>query len=223
MQETSTSPARRAGIHVHRGMSSNDTGKDRGSTFEKIATHSSSPECRNSSGPQLPSSLEPIIEAPTGKFIKPRFWQLLIVFIVGVTHPRPHQQHSFCRSRSNSMDIDQPSVDRAVYYFADSFENIPRPEDHSFFKDQLRAIMIFKWMRFYCYHPKLSKGIDRPRRDELKDHLILPPGFGQRLGSFFISKFNSLKTDLSGMIRTVWLRPMRALPWVGLMQLSRTR
>jgi hypothetical protein len=91
------------------------------------------------------------------------------------------------------MDIDQPTVDSAVYYFADSFENIPRPEDHSFFKDQLRAIMIFKWMRFYCYHPKLSKGIDRPRRDELKDHLNLPPGFGQRLGSFIISKFNSFK------------------------------
>jgi hypothetical protein len=179
---------------MHRGTSSNDSGKNRVPTHEKIATLPSSPESRpKSSGLQPPSSLEPIIEAPTGKFIKPRFWQLLIVFIVGVTHPRPHQQHIFCRSRSNSMDIDQPSVDRAVYYFADSFENIPRPEDHSFFKDQLRAIMIFKWMRFYCYHPKLSKGIDRPRRDELKDHLNLPPGFGQRLGSFIISKFNSFK------------------------------
>ena len=99
------------------------------------------------------------------------------------------------------MDIDQPIVDRAVYYFTDSLESIPRPEDHSFFRDEPRAIMIFKWMRFYCYHPKLSKRIDKPRRDELKDHLNLPPGFGQRLGSFIINKFNTFKKW--GLVYTV--------------------
>jgi len=72
-------------------------------------------------------------------------------------------------------------------------EDITRPEDFSFFGDEARAVMIFKWMRFYCYHPGVSKIVDKPRRDELKNHLNLPFGFGQRLGSFIINKFNTFK------------------------------
>ena len=53
--------------------------------------------------------------------------------------------------------------------------------------------MIFKWMKFYSYHPGLAKEVDKPRRDELKDHLNLPSGYGQRLGSFIINKFNTFK------------------------------
>jgi hypothetical protein len=110
-----------------------------------------------------------------------------------MVHPRSLEQPGFYRSRSNSSDLEHRDVEKTVYYFANSLEDITRPEDYSFFSDEARAIMIFKWMRFYCYNPGLSKGVDKPRRDELKDHLNLPFGFGQRLGSFIINKFNTFK------------------------------
>jgi hypothetical protein len=102
-----------------------------------------------------------------------------------------HHQQRY-RSTADLHDTDGQNVESTVYYFANSLDDIDS-RCYSFSNDQPRATMIFKWMKFYCYHPGLSKEVDKPRRDELKDHLNLPLGFGQRLSTFIIRKFHTFK------------------------------
>jgi hypothetical protein len=52
---------------------------------------------------------------------------------------------------------------------------------------------VIKWMRFYHYHPNTDGSIDRPRRDELKAHLNLLHGHGQKLASFINNKFYNFR------------------------------
>ena len=85
---------------MRRGTSSNDPGKRGVSTVEKMATIPSSPESRpNSSGPQASSSLEPINEAQTGKFIKPRFLAT------------PDSLHSWCNTSLSSSTTQFLSIE----------------------------------------------------------------------------------------------------------------
>ena len=53
--------------------------------------------------------------------------------------------------------------------------------------------MIIKWMRYYLFYPGCDNGIDKARRMELKHQLKLPHGFGQKLASCVINKFNAFE------------------------------
>jgi len=53
--------------------------------------------------------------------------------------------------------------------------------------------MILKWMRFYCYRPNIENTTDKRRRDELKAHLNLPRGFGQKLAIFIYTQFKKMQ------------------------------
>jgi hypothetical protein len=65
--------------------------------------------------------------------------------------------------------------------------------EFTLFGDLPRTTIVIKWMRFYQYYPGMDKAKDKPRRDELKDHLKLPPAYGQKLASFIINRFNSFR------------------------------
>jgi hypothetical protein len=92
-----------------------------------------------------------------------------------------------------SKNATEGTVDEVVYSAATSLRAAPRDEGFTFFGDVPRTTVVVKWMRFYHYYPNADKATDKLRRDELKAHLKIPPGCGQRLGSFIINKFNCFR------------------------------
>jgi hypothetical protein len=94
---------------------------------------------------------------------------------------------------TQSKNATEGTVDEIVYSAASSLRAAPRDEGFTFFGDVPRTTVVVKWMRFYHYYPNADKATDKLRRDELKAHLKIPPGCGQRLGSFIINKFNCFR------------------------------
>jgi hypothetical protein len=109
---------------------------------------------------------------------------------------RPPRKTDFYRPEYNSLDHDRDVTD-TVYYSSQTLEPILcSVKEYSFFSDEARVTMILKWMRFYRYQPNIEKTTDKHHRGELKTHLKLPKGFGQKLAIFIITKFNKM-TSLS--------------------------
>jgi hypothetical protein len=94
---------------------------------------------------------------------------------------------------TQSNNATQGTVDEVVYSAARSLRAASLDEVFTFFGDVPRTTVVVKWMKFYRYYPNADKATDKLRRDELKAHLKLPPGCGQRLGSFIINKFNCFR------------------------------
>lgn len=94
---------------------------------------------------------------------------------------------------AHSNNASQGTIDEVVYSAARTLRAAPLDEVFSFFGDVPRTTIVVKWMRYYQYYPNADKAIDKVRRDELKAHLKIPPGSGQRLGSFIINKFNCFR------------------------------
>jgi hypothetical protein len=94
---------------------------------------------------------------------------------------------------TQSNNATQGTVDEVVYSAARSLRAASLDEVFTFFGDVPRTTVVVKWMKFYHYYPNADKATDKLRRDELKAHLKLPPGCGQRLGSFIINKFNCFR------------------------------
>ena len=92
-----------------------------------------------------------------------------------------------------SNNATQGTVDEVVYSAARSLRAASPDEGFTLFGDVPRTTVVVKWMRFYHYYPNADKATDKLRRDELKAHLKIPPGCGQRLGSFIINKFNCFR------------------------------
>lgn len=107
------------------------------------------------------------------------------------TDPTKHTSHAH---DANQEWNPRESAQRVVYFFSHTLKPIDStPMGYSFLGDSLRMKMIVKWMRFYRYYPKWNKRTDKTRRGELKKYLKLPRGFGQRLASAVINKFNSFE------------------------------
>ncbi|PMD27007.1 hypothetical protein NA56DRAFT_697157 [Hyaloscypha hepaticicola] len=101
---------------------------------------------------------------------------------------------NFSRSMdAQSNNATQGTVDEVVYSAAKSLRAASLDDGFTFFGDVPRTTIVVKWMRFYHYYPNADKATDKLRRDELKAHLKIPPGCGQRLGSFIINKFNCFR------------------------------
>jgi hypothetical protein len=94
---------------------------------------------------------------------------------------------------TQSNNATQGTVDEVIYSAARSLRAASLAEVFTFFGDMPRTTVVVKWMKFYHYYPNADKATDKLRRDELKAHLKLPPGCGQRLGSFIINKFNCFR------------------------------
>ncbi|KAN0107878.1 hypothetical protein V8E51_007620 [Hyaloscypha variabilis] len=89
---------------------------------------------------------------------------------------------------------DQPdigTVEEVVYRSAQSLKPLTSDDEFTLFRDEARTMIVVKWMRFYKYYPNDHRDTDKIRRDELKARLKIPPGTGQKLGSFIINKFNN--------------------------------
>jgi hypothetical protein len=97
------------------------------------------------------------------------------------------------RPKLHAKNAIHGTVDKIVYESARFLTAAHPDEDFTIFGDVPRTTIVVKWMRYYNYYPNTDKAIDKLRRDELKNKLNIPPGSGQRLGSFIINKFNSFR------------------------------
>ena len=200
MQSTNRSPSPGGGVHTRRGTASNDPPRtDDGTLLQTpvqtrwtpiVIPSSEDTDVAESSSSYVSSERdsagsEPLSEGSS--YSQPQ----------QINNPRqlPHVEDP---AGSPPEPIVRPlDVQSAVYYFANTLRPILRTEMYSLPADHQRTKMIIKWMRFYRYYPNWPKEIDTLRRQELKDHLNLPPSFGQKLASCLINKFNQFeKTGL---------------------------
>lgn len=89
---------------------------------------------------------------------------------------------------------DAEDVQRVVYYLSNSLQLIQNPAGYRLVSDDLRVLMILKWMKYYTWYPdKTGRTKFGASRAELKRKLNLPKELHHRVSEILYQKFLTLQ------------------------------